>query len=518
MNWRSILGIILVGSFVYLLAKGIESGTIGKIEIGNPIEEVKEKISGEKAKKEEKKDEAEAEKNSQSGEQEKEKGKEGEIISSKFGALPSFAEIVEKVSKGVVNISTTRVEEQQNPFWWFFGPGPGPGEEFFRRFFGEPQRRVPTRSLGSGFLVSSDGYIVTNSHVVRGATDINVTLWDGRTFKGKIVGIDEATDIAILKIDATDLPYLKFGDSNELRVGDWVIAIGNPFGLGHTVTVGVVSAKGRSLGITRYEDFIQTDAAINPGNSGGPLINIKGEVVGINTAILNPSGMSVNAGIGFAIPSSLAKDIVPTLIAKGKVERAWLGVYIQEVTPEIAKQLGLKEAKGALVSDVIPGSPADKVGIKRGDVIIEFDGKKVESWRQLPIMVSLSPVNKKAKLKIIRDGKELEVEVVLAKMPEEQQLARQQPQEQRQIPEQGVELKQFGITIQDSPDGPKVVSVEPGSPAQMAGIMPGDIIVEVNRKQVKNSSEIANILKDQKSALFLINREGRTIFVAIRVG
>jgi serine protease Do len=352
---------------------------------------------------------------------------------------------------------------------------------------------------------------------VRGATDINVTLWDGRTFKGKIVGIDEATDIAILKIDATDLPFLKFGDSNELRVGDWVIAIGNPFGLGHTVTVGVVSAKGRSLGITRYEDFIQTDAAINPGNSGGPLINIKGEVVGINTAILNPSGMSVNAGIGFAIPSSLAKDIVPTLIAKGKVERAWLGVYIQEVTPEIAKQLGLKEAKGALVSDVIPGSPADKVGIKRGDVIIEFDGKKVETWRQLPIMVSLSPVNKKAKLKIIRDGKELEFEVVLAKMPEEQQLARQQPQEQ-QPQQQGLELKQFGITIQDSPDGPKVVSVEPGSPAQMAGIMPGDIIVEVNRKQVKNSSEIANILKDQKSALFLINREGRTIFVAIRVG
>ncbi len=513
MNWRSILGIILVGGFVYLLAKGIESGTIGKIEIGNPIEEVKEKISGEKAKKEEKKEDVER-KTEQS---EKGKGKE-EVISSKFGALPSFAEIVEKVSKGVVNISTTRVQEQQNPFWWFFGPGPGPGEEFFRRFFGEPQRRVPTRSLGSGFLVSSDGYIVTNSHVVRGATDINVTLWDGRTFKGKIVGIDEATDIAILKIDATDLPYLKFGDSNELRVGDWVIAIGNPFGLGHTVTVGVVSAKGRSLGITRYEDFIQTDAAINPGNSGGPLINIKGEVVGINTAILNPSGMSVNAGIGFAIPSSLAKDIVPALIAKGKVERAWLGVYIQEVTPEIAKQLGLKEAKGALVSDVIPGSPADKVGIKRGDVIIEFEGKKVESWRQLPIMVSLSPVNKKAKLKVVRDGKEFEVEVVLAKMPEEQQLARQQPQEQRQIPEQGVELKQFGITIQDSPDGPKVVSVEPGSPAQMAGIMPGDIIVEVNRKQVKNSSEIANILKDQKSALFLVNREGRTIFVAIRVG
>lgn len=514
MNWRSILGIAFVVGFVYLVAKGIESGTIGKIEVGNPIEEVKEKVLGEKAKKEEKKEEAEQsiEKNEQK------KSKEGETVSSKFGALPSFAEIVERVSKGVVNISTTRVEEQQNPFWWFFGPGPGPGEEFFRRFFGEPQRRVPTRSLGSGFLISSDGYIVTNSHVVRGATDINVTLWDGRTFKAKIVGIDDATDIAILKIDATDLPFLKFGDSNELRVGDWVIAIGNPFGLGHTVTVGVVSAKGRSLGITRYEDFIQTDAAINPGNSGGPLINIKGEVIGINTAILNPSGMSVNAGIGFAIPSSLAKDIVPMLIAKGKVERAWLGVYIQEVTPEIAKQLGLKEAKGALVSDVIPGSPADKVGVKRGDVIIEFDGKKVETWRQLPIMVSLSPVNKKAKLKIVRDGKELEVEVVLAKMPEEQQLARQQTPEQQQPQQQGVELKQFGITIQDTPDGPKVVSVEPGSPAQMAGITAGDIIVEVNRKQVKSSAEIANILKDQKSALFLINREGRTIFVAIRIG
>jgi serine protease Do len=243
MNWRSILGIILVGGFVYLLAKGIESGTIGKIEIGNPIEGVKEKISGEKARKEENKEDVEQK--TEQGEQGK--GKE-EVISSKFGVLPSFAEIVEKVSKGVVNISTTRVEEQPNPFWWFFGPSPGPGEEFFRRFFGEPQRRVPTRSLGSGFLITSDGYIVTNSHVVRGATDINVTLWDGRTFKAKIVGIDDATDISILKIDATDLPYLKFGDSNELRVGDWVIAIGNPFRTWAHRNCWCCFCKGKKLG------------------------------------------------------------------------------------------------------------------------------------------------------------------------------------------------------------------------------------------------------------------------------
>lgn len=517
MNFRSLIGVILVIGFIYLIVKGIESGTLGKISIGSEIiNETKEKLENLKEK-------VEIGKTGDSSKsQEEEKKNEEQNPVSKMTVAPfSFSDIVEKVSKGVVNISTTRVERQANPFWWFFGPGPfgerNPGEEFFKKFFGEPEREIPMTSLGSGFLISPDGYIVTNSHVVKNAKDISVKLWDGRTFKARIIGIDDATDIAVLKIDGNNFPYLKFGDSNELKVGDWVIAIGNPFGLGHTVTVGVVSAKGRSLGITRYEDFIQTDAAINPGNSGGPLINIKGEVVGINTAILNPSGMSVYAGIGFAIPSSLAKSIVPTLIEKGKIDRAWLGVYIQEVTPEIAKQLGLSEAKGALVSEVVPGSPADKAGIKRGDVIIEFDGKQIENYKQLPLMVSLSPINKRVNVKVLRDGKTLSFDITLAKMPEEEALAQRQPQ-QEQKQQEGIELKQFGLVIQDSPDGPRVVAVEPGSPAQMAGIAPGDIIVEVNRKSVKSSAEIAQILKDQKSALFLINRGGRTLFVAIRIG
>lgn len=510
MNLKNIIGIVLIAGLAYLFYEGLRKGDLN---FSSASQAIKEKFS---QKPSEELEESVVSRRS-GGEVQEEQRKQVQYYS-----LPQIADIVEEVKKGVVNISTTRVEKQQNPFYWFFGPGPfgqREREEFFRRFFGEPEIERFSRSLGSGFIISPDGYVVTNSHVVKGAKDIKVTLWDGRNYDAKLVGMDEATDISILKIDLKGLPFLKFGDSDSLRVGDWVIAIGNPFGLGHTVTVGVVSAKGRSLGIARYEDFIQTDAAINPGNSGGPLLNLKGEVIGINTAILNPSGMATYAGIGFAIPSSLASGIVSSLIKEGKVKRAWLGVYIQEVSPEIAKAMGLPEPFGALVTEVLSGSPAEKAGLKRGDIIIEFDGKKVKSFRELPLMVSLSPVNKKSTLKVIRDGRELSFEIVLMEMPDESKIA-QQPgeQEQQETQEEGIYLKNFGMRIKDSPNGPQIVAVDPGSAANMAGINQGDIIVEVNRKEVKSASDVEKLLKDQKSALFLLNRGGRYVYVAIRIG
>ncbi len=517
-NFSKIIGISLVVGLVYLAVKSISKGDFFSAGAHSKLESIIEKgkeegkkLFGSTSESEESAPPSKGDKESQVR----------ELQGRGYILLPSVADVVEKVSKGVVNISTTRVERQPNPFYWFFGPGPfrREEEEFFRRFFGEPERSIPSRSLGSGFIVSPDGYIVTNSHVVRGAQDIKVTMWDGKVFDAKIIGIDEATDIAMLKIDAKGLPFLEFGDSEKLRVGDWVIAIGNPFGLGHTVTLGIVSAKGRALGITRYEDFIQTDAAINPGNSGGPLIDLEGKVVGINTAILNPSGAAVNAGIGFAIPASLASKIVDSLAKRGKVERAWLGVYIQEVSPEIARAMGLKEPMGALVTEVMKNSPAEKAGIKRGDIIIEFDGKPVKSSRELPIMVSLSPIGKKVYLKVIRESKEIKFEITLAPMPEEQQIRSQAPSEQSEEQEQGeIYLKSFGIRIRDSEKGPQVVSVDPGTPGQFANVAPGDLIVEVNRKEVKTAKEVAQIVGDQKSVLLLINRGGRYIYVVIKTG
>lgn len=520
MNIKSVVGLSLMAVVGYLLYEGIKGGMFSKIPSTEQIIQ-KGVDQGKKilnlGKKEEAREESQ---NNPAAESELVKLRGEPKQQQPQYYLPQIADIVEEARKGVVNISTTRVERHQNPFYWFFGPGPfgREREEFFRRFFGEPEIERFSRSLGSGFIVSPDGYIVTNSHVVRGAKDIKITLWDGRTYDANLVGTDDATDIAILKIEEKNLPSLKFGDSELLRVGDWVIAIGNPFGLGHTVTVGVVSAKGRSLGIARYEDFIQTDAAINPGNSGGPLLNLKGEVVGINTAILNPSGIAAYAGIGFAIPSALASKVVSALVKEGKVKRAWLGVYIQEVSPDIAKAMGLSEPTGALVTEVLQDSPAEKSGIKRGDIIIEFDGKKVKNYRELPLMVSLSPVGKKVSLKIIRDGREINLELVLVEMPEESKISKAPEEQQTEPTEEGIYLKNFGMRIKDTPEGPQVISVTPGSAANMAGIVEGDIIVEVNRKEVKKAAEVEKMLKDQKSALFLLNRGGRYVYVAIRIG
>lgn len=336
-----------------------------------------------------------------------------EEVPEVIGFPKSFADLAEKVRPAVVNISavtTTRVPG--GPYHQFFGPGgQGPFSEFLKKFFGEvPDMEIKQQSLGSGFIVDRDGYIITNNHVVAGAQEIKVKLVDGREFKAKVVGRDPKTDLALIKITTIfeNLPVLGLGDSDAIRVGDWVLAVGNPFGLGHTVTQGIISATGRVIGAGPYEDFLQTDAPINPGNSGGPLVNLKGEVIGINTAIIEAA-----QGIGFAIPSNLAKRITSQLKATGKVVRGWIGVSIQSVTPELARALKIKEPHGALVSAVERGGPAEAAGIKRGDVIVSFDGKNIKDASSLPPIVADTPPGKAVDVEVIRDGKEMHLKLTV---------------------------------------------------------------------------------------------------------
>ncbi|HXX54168.1 MAG TPA: Do family serine endopeptidase, partial [Thermodesulfovibrionales bacterium] len=321
------------------------------------------------------------------------------------GFPKSFADLAEKVKPAVVNISTvSTVKIPGNPFKQFFGPDQvGPFGGFFHRFFGEvPDKDMKQQSLGSGFIIDKDGYIITNNHVVEGAEEIKVKLSDGREFKAKVIGRDPKTDLALLKISSIfkNLPTISLGDSDKMRVGDWVIAVGNPFGLEETVTQGIISATGRVIGSGPYDNFLQTDAPINPGNSGGPLVNLKGEVIGINSAII-ASGQ----GIGFAIPSSVAKTIISQLKEKGKVTRGWIGVSVQTITPEIAQAFGLKDTKGALVGEIVQGGPAATAGLTRGDVIISFDGKEINKMSDLPFIVAQTPIGKTVDVKVIRDKK-----------------------------------------------------------------------------------------------------------------
>jgi serine protease Do len=341
------------------------------------------------------------------------------IIAACFISVPasaalipdSFSEIVNESAKSIVNISTTQVIKQKAPRFFPFFPD-------FPFFQDSPdsesrEREFRRQSLGSGFIVGSDGYIITNNHVVENADDITVTLWDESEYKAKVKGRDSKTDIALIKIDADKpLPAVTLGDSDKLNVGDWVIAVGNPYGLGHTVTAGIVSAKSRFIGSGPYDDFIQTDATINPGNSGGPLFNIKGEVIGINTAII-----PMAQGIGFAIPVNLAKEIIQSLKTKGYVERGWLGVTVQKITPELAESLKLTSKQGALVTDVLKNSPADKAKIKRKDVIVEFAGEKVSEY-SLPRLVAAMPSGKQAVIKVIRDGKPVALTVTISRQEE----------------------------------------------------------------------------------------------------
>lgn len=436
----------------------------------------------------------------------------------------SFVNVVEIIKPAVVNISTTQVIKgrkglgpfpfgQQNPFKDFFG------EDFWEKYFGQmPKREFKTHSLGSGFLIDKEGYILTNNHVIADAQDIKVKLDNGKEFDGEVIGTDSKTDIALIKIKATEeLPVVKLGDSEAIKVGEWVIAIGNPFGLTQTVTVGVVSAKGRVIGMGAYDDFIQTDASINPGNSGGPLINIHGEVIGINTAII-----SSGQGIGFAIPINMAKTILEDLKVRGKVRRGLLGVYVQKLTPELAKSFNLPENEGALVSSVNEGGPADKAGIKQGDVIIEFNGERIKSFEELPRLVASVPPGSKAQVTVVRNGKKMNLEVTLSEMEAEIQTASVEEVKQK-----------LGMTVQNiTPEiaryfslkdqrGIIVADVEAGSPAQEAGFRQGDIIVEINREKVTSVDEFnKKVSKSKKDepVLFLIKRGEASLFIAVKVG
>ncbi|HUC98225.1 MAG TPA: DegQ family serine endoprotease, partial [Candidatus Polarisedimenticolaceae bacterium] len=378
-----------------------------------------------------------------------------------------------------------------------------------------PQRQ---RSLGSGFIIDGDGSILTNNHVVENAQKIVVKLADEQEYEAKVIGRDPKTDIAVIKIEAkTKLTPANFGDSDGLEVGEWVMAIGNPFGLDSTVTSGIVSAKGRHIGQGPYDNFIQTDASINPGNSGGPLINLRGEVIGINTAIFSRTGG--NIGIGFAIPVNLVKELLPQLRGKGKVTRGYLGVLIQKVTPEIAESLGMEKSQGALVANVSKDGPADKSGVKVGDVIVEFDGKEIRDSAELPIIVARTSVDKKVRMKVLRDKKELTLNVAVGELKDEEVVA--------SAPEKG----EMGLTVQrltpqiaeslglEKTDGIVVSAVEPGSAADEAGIRRGDVIVEIDRKPIRNLEEykksIATVRKG-KGVLFLVRRGESTLFLALR--
>jgi serine protease Do len=438
--------------------------------------------------------------------------------------LPDFVALSKKLRPVVVNISSTQVSEsrgQQTPqeFGSPFGEE-DPFNDFWRRFFGGPMPRGPQRqrSLGSGFIIDGDGSILTNNHVVENAQKIVVKLADEQEYEAKVIGRDPKTDIAVIKIEAkTKLTPANFGDSDGLEVGEWVMAIGNPFGLDSTVTSGIVSAKGRHIGQGPYDNFIQTDASINPGNSGGPLINLRGEVIGINTAIFSRTGG--NIGIGFAIPVNLVKELLPQLRGKGKVTRGYLGVLIQKVTPELAESLGMEKSQGALVANVSKDGPADKSGVKVGDVIVEFDGKEIKDSGELPIIVARTAVDKKVRMKVLRDKKELTLNVAVGELKDEEVVA--------SAPEKG----EMGLTVQrltpqiaeslglEKAEGIVVSAVEPGSAADEAGIRRGDVIVEIDRKPIRNLDEykksIATVRKG-KGVLFLVRRGESTLFLALR--
>jgi serine protease Do len=405
----------------------------------------------------------------------------------------SFAPVIKQVAPAVVNIytnKTTRADQGMAPFL---------DDPFFRRFFGGPFESMPRerkeQALGSGVIVSTDGYILTNSHVVEGADEIKVALNDNKTtYDAKLVGTDPQTDIAVIKVSAKDLPAITLTDSDNVQVGDVVLAIGNPFGIGQTVTMGIVSAKGRGgMGIVDYEDFIQTDASINPGNSGGALVDATGRLIGINQSIISRSGG--NQGVGFSVPVNLAKYVMERLVADGRVTRGYLGVMIQPVTDDLAKAFDLKDNSGALVGDVTEDSPAEEAGLKEGDVITEFNGKKVNSSQQLRLMVSQTAPGTKAPVKLLRDGKPMDLSVKLGELPKEGLAKAGMKRGGGDELLDGVTVddldnrarRQFGLP--NALDGAVVTEVGPSSPAARAGLQPGDVIVEINRRRASNADE-----------------------------
>jgi len=447
---------------------------------------------------------------------------QGSIVGSSV-----FSDIAEKNKLAVVNISTVtkakRIPRQFNQRGFQQGdPFNDLFNDFFERFYGIPQRSMPKQSLGTGFIIDSKGYIITNNHVVENADEISVSLSDEREYKAKLVGTDPKTDIALIRIITKDkLPFVKLGDSEKLKVGEWVMAIGNPFGLNNTVTVGVVSAKGRVIGSGPYDNYIQTDASINPGNSGGPLFNTQGEVIGINSAIFTGGAGAGNIGIGFAIPINMAKQIVNDLKENGRVTRGYLGVMIQKVTKEIAEPLGMLSPKGALVAEVVKNSPAEKAGIKRGDIIVAINGKTVKSVDELPRLVAKVKPGSKSRVTIFRHGKEIVKTVLIGKLDGEKKLSgaaggRESDLLGLSVEEVTLDMAQkYGF---DTDEGVIVRDIDPEGNAARAGIRLGDIILEMNQKVVDSLETYNKILASiskKKSVLLVIKRRGQVMFIPV---
>ncbi len=430
----------------------------------------------------------------------------------------AIAEVAAAVKPAVVNVSTTRTIKTPgitNPLF---------NDPFFRQFFGnsfgngDSPREHKQASLGSGVIIDKAGYILTNNHVVKDADEIKIKLSDGREFKGKVIGTDQKSDIAVVKINSDHLPALKIGDSDRLKVGERVLAIGNPFGLNQTVTSGIVSATGRdNMGIADYENFIQTDAPINPGNSGGALVNIQGELIGINTAIFSTSGGY--QGIGFAIPSNMVKIVMESLIKNGKVVRGWLGVSVQSLTPEMAKQFGLKEQGGALVGDVVEGSPAGKAGLKRGDVIIKYNGNPVNDPAQLKNMTASTPVGKEVLLYIVRDGETQQVKVGIAELPSTGQTVQGSFNNLLKgihVQDMTPEIRK-GLAIPARVTGVIVTDVEDGTPAESV-LMRNDVIIEIDKNKintVQDYEKMAEHIKPDQNILLLIYRGGSVLYLTL---
>jgi serine protease Do len=453
------------------------------------------------------------------------------------GAPDSFADLVQGLLPAVVNVSTTqKVAGRGEEVPQFDFPPGSPFRDFFEQFQ-RKRREAPQRrgtSLGSGFIVDKSGYIVTNNHVIDGADQITIVMHDDRKFDAKLVGRDTKTDLALLKIKTKKaLPYVRFGDSDSARVGDWVVAIGNPLGLGGTVTAGIISARGRDIRSGPYDDYIQTDAPINRGNSGGPLFNLKGEVVGVNTAILSPSGGSI--GIGFSIPSQLAIGVVQQLRKYGSTRRGWLGVQIQAVTDEIAESLGLKDSDGALVAGVVKGSPAESAGFKTGDVILTFDGRRVPESRKLPRMVAESDVGKKVRVVVWRNGRKVKLGVKLGELEKVDQASLSTPGKPTQPGKGGTKFPELGLTLApltkelasrfelgEDASGIVVTNVDEESGAAEKGVRAGDIVVEINQEKIKSTGDVAKQVKKatkagRRSVLLLVNQGGDLRFLALRM-
>ena len=435
----------------------------------------------------------------------------------------TFAKVAEAIKPAVININTVSKGAGgspgggRTPFEEFFG------EEFFRRFFGDVPERIPQRSLGSGVIIDPSGIALTNAHVVEKATEIEVITLDGNKHKAKVIGADKKTDLAVLKLDdgKGKFPFARLGDSDKIQVGDWVIAVGSPFGLQSTVTAGIISAKARQLGQGPFDDFLQTDAAINPGNSGGPLVNMQGEVVGINTAIV-----AGGSGIGFAIPANMARKIYTELSTKGRVTRGWLGVSIQPLTPELARSFGTKDTKGVLISDVVPDSPAAKAGLKPGDILLEFEGKKTEAPGDLQRSVGLAAPGTEVKAKVWREGAEKTVDVKIGEAPDDRE-AQQRGGPGKTTPSAlGLDVRPITPEVARqlnlrTNEGVIVARVDEGSPAAEAGIQRGDVIREINRQKVRNQADYDRLVKDVKDGdrlTVLLQRGPMSLYVAFTVG